>query len=191
MMGLLVIDVQEGIDESAHWGGARCNPEAEGNIKLLLSSFRAVGLPIIIVQHSSETIESPFHQSRPGHKLKQIARPLIYDILVEKRKTNAFIGTALEVELKNKGVNHVVITGFVTNNSVESTARMSAEIGFRTTVISDATAAFNLEGLDGSVYPAELVQQMSLSNLKREFANILSTRELLSILPNEAPNKSI
>ena len=67
---LIIIDVQKGIDETMHWGGNRNNPEAEGNIKLLLSEWRSRKLPVVIVQHFSTSQSSPFHESRPGNALK-------------------------------------------------------------------------------------------------------------------------
>src|SRR5687768_4046978 len=151
---LIIIDVQKGIDEAQHWGGNRNNPEAEGNIKLLLDFWRFRGLPVIIVQHCSKSEQSPFHPSRPGNSLKDFIFVSVGEELIQKTTTNAFINTRLESILRKKKIEGVVITGFVTNSSVEATARMSAELGFPTTVISDATASFNKRGVDGTVFPS-------------------------------------
>jgi nicotinamidase-related amidase len=182
---LVIIDVQKGIDEIRHWGGNRNNPEAEGNIKLLLELWRSRKFPVYIVQHCSTDKESPLHPDQPGNELKDFIFALRDERLIKKSRANAFIGTSLREDMLVENVSSVVITGFVTNNSVESTARMCGEIGFKTIVISDATAAFNRTGLDGSVYPSELIHQISLSNLSKEYAEITTTHELISKIDNE------
>jgi nicotinamidase-related amidase len=179
---LLVIDVQKGIDESHHWGGNRNNPEAEGNIKLLLNEWRARNLPVFIIQHFSASPESPFHPDHGGNALKDFIFAREGEVLIRKSKANAFIGTSLEKELHFRNIDTIVITGFVTNNSVESTARAGGESGLKTYVVADATAAFNKVGLDGIVYPSELIHQISLSNLSTEYADIVTTREVISSL---------
>lgn len=179
---LIVIDVQKGIDEALHWGGNRNNPEAEGNIKLLLAEWRSRKWPVVIVQHFSNSEHSPFHASKPGNALKDFIFVSEGEELIRKSTTNAFIRTPLETRLHERGVREVVICGFVTNNSVEATARMSGELGFKTTVVSDATASFNKVGLDGNVYPAELIHSISLGNLMDEYAEIRTTRQVISNL---------
>jgi nicotinamidase-related amidase len=180
---LIVIDVQKGIDESAHWGGSRNNPEAEGNIKLLLARWREKNFPVVIVQHCSVETQSPFHPGKEGNALKDFVRPSGGE-LIQKKRANAFLETKLDETLKLKKASRLVITGFVTNNSVEATARMAGETGYDTVVVSDACAAFNKKAVDGTVYPSELVHQLSLSNLSGEYAQVQTTREVLAWLNN-------
>jgi nicotinamidase-related amidase len=178
---LLVIDVQKGIDEAQHWGGNRNNPEAEGNIKLLLDFWRTRKFPVIIVQHCSTSEGSPFHPSRSGNSLKDFIFANEGEVLIRKSTANAFIKTGLEDILRKRKIAKLVVTGFVTNNSVEATARMSGELGFATTVISDATASFSNKGVDGTVFPSELIHQISLCNLNGEYAEIKTTQEVISV----------
>jgi nicotinamidase-related amidase len=179
---LIIIDVQKGIDEAIHWGGNRNNPEAEGNIKVLLTQWRSTKLPVFIVKHDSKYSGSPFFPGKAGNDLKDFASALDGEVLIAKSTANAFVGTPLLAGLKERKVSKVFIAGFVTNNSVEATARMSGDLGFDTTVVSDATAAFNMTGLDGTVYSSELVHQISLSNLKGEYAEIQTTQQILTYI---------
>ncbi|MGD1894678.1 MAG: isochorismatase family protein, partial [Cyclobacteriaceae bacterium] len=104
------------------------------------------------------------------------------ELVVQKTETDAFINTNLTDTILALDVERIVITGFITNNSVEATARMSGNLGFNTIVISDATATFNKTGLNGEVYDSELEHAMSLANLNEEYASIVSTQDLIEIM---------
>lgn len=117
-----------------------------------------------------------------GHTFKKSNEPREEELVVQKNETNAFINTDLANTISSLQVDQVIITGFITNNSVEATARMSGNLGFNTIVISDATATFNKPGLHGEVYDSELVHAISLSNLNQEYASILSTQHLVEMM---------
>ena len=179
---LILIDVQVGIDEVDHWGGNRNNPEAEKNIERLLDRWRGHKLPVVIVQHDSKSAVSPFRPGQRGNDLKDFVEIRTGDKHVKKSTTSAFTGTDLEKYLQDQGIGALVICGFVTNNSVEATARHAGDLGFDTTVVSDAVACFNKHGIDGSIYDSGLVHQISLSNLAGEYASIRTTDEIIRAL---------
>jgi nicotinamidase-related amidase len=176
---LVLIDVQKGIDDAAYWGGNRNNPEAEKNIERLLTAWRVSKRPVIIVQHDSVEPASPFRPSHYGNQLKDFVRPAIGEKHVKKSTTSAFAGTDLQEYLAVKKIRQLVITGFVTNNSVEATARMAGDLGFRTFVVSDATATFDKQAMDGTKYDSHLIHAISLANLAGEYAVIVNTDLLL------------
>jgi ureidoacrylate peracid hydrolase len=62
------------------------------------------------------------------------------DIVIEKNRPSAFIGTPLDLMLRGQGITSVVICGITTNICVESTARDASQFDYRTFVVSDATA---------------------------------------------------
>jgi nicotinamidase-related amidase len=179
---LIVIDVQNGIDEAAHWGGNRNNPNAEENIVLLLRAWQEKALPIVIVQHCSVSPTSPFRPGYTGNDLKDMIKPFASENIYRKSTANAFIGTGLQQTLEAQGIKELVITGFVTNNSVEATARMAGDLGFKTTVVSDATAAFDKMAIGGTKYTSHQVHTLSLSNLQGEYASIRTTADVLTSL---------
>lgn len=178
---LLVIDVQNGIDEADYWGGNRNNPDAEKNIGSLVEHWRTNGRPVIFVKHDSVNERSPFRPGQPGNKLKSMATPREGESIITKSTANAFVNTSLQEELLRYRIQELVIVGFVTNNSVEATARMAGDLGYSTYVVSDATACFDKVGLNDVTYGAELVHLISLSNLKDEYAWIITTQDILSL----------
>ena len=176
---LVLIDVQVGIDEATHWGGNRNNNQAEENIQTLLHHWRAHKLPVVIVQHCSVSENSPFKPGRAGNQLKDFVNVLPGEKLISKSTANAFINTDFLSYLEVEKIEGLVITGFVTNNSVEATARYSGDLGINTIVVSDATACFDKKGLDGIRYNSDLIHQISLSNLVGEYATILTTDQVI------------
>ncbi len=66
------------------------------------------------------------------------------------------IGTVLEAQLRDAGVDGVVVTGLATDYCVKATALDAARLGFATTVLTDAVAAVDLEPGDGERALAEM-----------------------------------
>ena len=65
---------------------------------------------------------------------------------------------------------------------VSTTARMAGNYGYLTYVVSDATAAFRSKAIDGQFYPPELVHQVSLAAIHREFAQVVTAAALLDLM---------
>lgn len=179
MTALLLIDIQEGLQDLAFYGGERNNPEAEANCGKILSAFRIKGLPIFHVQHCSINPESPLHPSKPGNNFHPLVQPKDGEPVFQKTVNSAFIGTDLETQLRAQNISDLVIVGLTTEHCVSTSTRMAANLGFNTTLISDATAAFNKTGINGEVYSAEMAHNIALANLKDEFATIQDTQTLL------------
>jgi nicotinamidase-related amidase len=179
---LLIIDAQQGIREEAHWGGNRNNPQAENNIKLLLHHWRTLNFPVIIVQHCSVSRTSPFRPDHTGNKLMDFVKVNDNEKLVQKSTASAFIKTDLLPFLEREKISVVVIAGFVTNNSVEATARNAGDLGMDTIVVSDATACFDKMTINGEKFKSDVVHQLSLANLKDEYASISTTEEIIHAL---------
>lgn len=174
---LLVVDVQSGLDHPKY--GRRSNPDAEKNIARLLEAWRKAGRPVVHVQHLSTSPESPLRPELPGVAIKAEAAPLPGEPLFQKRVNAAFVGTGLESYLRERGIDSLVVVGLTADHCVSSTARLASDLGFKTTVVADATAAFEMEGHDGRKFSAEDVHAVALVNLKDEFAAVLTTDDLL------------
>ncbi len=168
---LLVVDVQKGINDPRL--GRRYNPLAEENVRALLAAWRAGGLPVFHVRHLSTEPDSPLRGK--GTDFKEALGPLPSEPVVQRSVNSAFIGTDLEVRLRRRNVGALVISGLTTEHCVSTTARMAANLGFATRLVSDATVAFERTGPDGTLHPAEDVHEMALVHLHGEFAGIVTT----------------
>jgi len=179
--GLLLIDIQKGLDDLAYYGGARNNPEAETNAAKILEFWREKQLPVFHVKHNGSP-PSRLCKGLPGNDFKDSTRPLTGEPILEKEVNSAFIGTTLKEQLDSARVRKLVIVGLTTAHCVSSTARMAGNLGYDTYIISDATATFDTLGPEGTKYPATLVHDITLATLQNEFATILETKTLLSRL---------
>jgi len=174
---LIVIDVQLAIDDPV-WG-PRNNPQAEQAIARLLQAWRAEALPVVHVRHDSVEPFSPYRPGTPGHQFKPEATPAADEIVVAKTTPDAFAGTELEAHLDALGTTTLVVCGVLTHNSVESSVRAAASLGYRVFVVADACWSVDVVDLAGQKWPAEAVHRLSLTHMHREFARVVSLRAAL------------
>ena len=101
------------------------------------------------------------------------------DLLVDKPRFGAFHGSDLEVVLRSRRIDTIIVSGISTEACCDTTAREAHARDFRVLFLSDATA---------SAWPdrekAETVHQAALDVLGSLFAHVLTIDELV---PRIAP----
>lgn len=188
---LLIVDVQEAFRLMDAEGAVPSNPDARENIRRILDRYRQAGQQIIHVRHFSRNPESKFRPDKSGYRVMPEAQELPSEPVIVKRENSAFIGTGLEAFLREHGITSLTIVGATINHCVETTARMAANLGFRVTLVSDATWTYGLTEPDGTVFPAKLVHAVSLANLRGEFADIRLTQDILTTLKAFRPDLNV
>ena len=176
---LIPIDVQQAFDMEAS-----SNPAMEANGLRLLAAWRAAGHPLIHVRHDSVQPGSPFRPGQPGNPLRPGFEPRGDEPLVSKSVNAAFIGTDLDLRLRRLGVQQVVLFGMTTDMCVSTSARVAANLGYRTVVVGDATACFDLVDADGASVPASEIHRVHLATLHAEFGTVLTTGTVVAGLTN-------
>jgi nicotinamidase-related amidase len=177
---LVIIDLQRAIDHP-DWG-ERNNPQAEQNIARLLSAWRTTKRPIYHIRHDSTEPQSHYRPGQSGHDFKPEAQPAEGEPVIAKSTSNAFIGTDLEARLRAAGQNLLIVTGVITNNSVEATVRMAGNLGFETYLVEDAVFTFGRKDWDGVDRTAAEVHAMSVANMNGEYCSVLRTADVVSLL---------
>ena len=66
-------------------------------------------------------------------------------IIKEHWAQSGFANTDLDQQLKQYGVEKVILIGLLANTCIESTGRFAMELGYHVTLVTDATAAFSQE----------------------------------------------
>lgn len=81
-----------------------------------------------------------------GAKIVDELTPADGDIVIEgKRGLDTFASTNLDFILRSKGIDTLILCGFLTNCCVESTMRTGYEHGFRVITLTDCVAATSQE----------------------------------------------
>ena len=179
---LILVDIQKAFLEKDYPGINRNNHDAEFICGNILSKWRELKLPIVHVRHSSTSPDSKLHKSKPGFEFNNYVKPLDNEVVLTKKVNSAFIGTKLENILYKMNINTLVFVGMTTNHCISSTVRMSGNLGFETYLISDSTACYDTMGMDGKMIDCNIIYESSLANLSKEFATIINSNKLFSLL---------
>jgi nicotinamidase-related amidase len=180
LTALILIDFQIGFEDPL-WGD-RNNPHAEEHAQSLLKKWRTEDLPIVHIQHVSETPGSPLCGA--GTEFKTQVRPLSGEVIFQKRVNSAFIGTNLESHLQAIGATDLKICGLTTPHCVSTTTRMAANLGYNVQLVADACAAFtsnaDVSFDSGPTMTADEIHRSALAHLHGEFAHVCQCAEVLS-----------
>jgi nicotinamidase-related amidase len=97
------------------------------------------------------------------------------DILLDKPRFGAFHGTDLELILRSRGVDTLIISGVATNVCCETTAREAAVRDFHVFFLSDGTATAPMGNLS-----AEQLQNATCTTLGFLFAEVLTVDQMIA-----------
>ncbi|NMM22432.1 MAG: cysteine hydrolase [Phycicoccus sp.] len=89
------------------------------------------------------------------------------DIVIEgKRGLDTFASTNLDFILRSKGIETLVLSGFLTNCCVESTMRSGYENGYKVITLSDCVAATSVEEHENAItYDYPMFSQQFIAEL--------------------------
>jgi nicotinamidase-related amidase len=96
------------------------------------------------------------------------------DLVITKRQWSAFYGTELDLQLRRRGMTHVIVGGIATNFGVESTVRDAWQHDYAVIVAEDLCSTFSEE-----------MHQFALEKVLPRAAKIRSTDAIIAKL-NEA-----
>lgn len=98
------------------------------------------GLPRLLKRPQVEGL-TYFVRGTWGAQVVDELAPTEKDYVVIAKCYNKFLYSALELYLRNKAIDTLILTGVGTNACVQSTLRGAADLGYRTIVATDGTAA--------------------------------------------------
>ena len=164
------------------------------NLRALNHGFRAAGMQVATVPHrrwKKGDYECWCHANPTQHLVSQRQTfaldqwggewhpdfvPQEHDIVAHQHwAQSGFANTDLDMQLRQRGITHVVVVGLLANTCIESTARYAMELGYHVTLVTDATAA----------YTHELMHAAHALNGPTYAHAILKTGEVLAALPKE------
>ncbi len=93
------------------------------------------------------------------------------DQIILKPRMNPFIGTDLDLHLRNRSITTVMFGGISTNHGVESGVRMARDLGYHVIVLRDC--CFNVN---------KAFHEWALANILPHFARVLTSGEALKLM---------
>ena len=175
---LLVIDAQDSFKVDPKWE-RRNNRHFERNVAALIDAYRAAGLPVIFFLHTDP--DPGFERDSPHVRLMDFITVNPGEPVMLKDTRNAFTSTTLQAHLLSLGVRRVAITGIQMEQCCETTARVSADLGYAVDFVIDATMTFPIRNWDvpGEELGVEAIEERTMYALRKRFARIVKTDALV------------
>ena len=157
---LVIVDLQNNVINSdlAPYSGDQIVEKAER----LVTAMRAAGGTVVFVRHNTlpnnadgqKIVADRSPGSGSGKKepkaagwndISDVLTKDENDPIVTKRTFNAFYGTDLDLQLRRRGIQTIVLAGVTTNFGVEGTARNGLDHGYKIIVAEDACTSISKE----------------------------------------------
>ncbi len=194
---LIVVDVQndfchsKGVFSKYREANLDRVQQAVKKLYTLIGKCREFEIPIIFIK----TIHSPWTNSPSwGKRLEGSAEkmricppnefgshfytvePEEHDCIVTKHRYSAFVGTDLDLILRSKGIENILVTGVVTNVCVETTARDGFNRDYNVVLVEDCCGAY-----DNAEHAA------TLNNINKYFGTVVTSETLMESLNRKKP----
>lgn len=179
---LLVIDVQ-----NEYFTGKLPISYPSGsldNILQVMAIAHEQGMPIVVVRHTQPQADTPiFRQGSQEWQIHAEVAQRPYSFLIDKKVPGSFTDTQLETWLRNKGIDTVVICGYMTQMCCDTTARQASHLGFSVEFLSDATGTLSFKNNAGVATDEEL-HRATLVAQDTFISKVISTAEWIKNVEN-------
>lgn len=136
------------------------------NLRTAVAAARAKGLKVFFVPHHRSEQGDLSDWDHPTPYQKVTAERLMFgkgtwggafhddfqpqpgDTVVQEHwGSSGFANTDLDMQLKQHGIERLILVGMIANTCIEATGRYGMELGYHVTLVRDATAAFSPEAM--------------------------------------------
>lgn len=145
---LVLIDLQAGIAALPVQPNSAADVLA--NARMLADRFRALDALVVLVKVAFPGAPGGLRPITDAGQASPAAEPAGWtdlcpeigaqasDVVITKRQWGAFYGTELDLQLRRRGIETIVLGGIATHVGVESTARAAFEHGYQQIFVEDA-----------------------------------------------------
>lgn len=176
---LLIIDVQQSFERMPYWPSGQHAPFQHALLKLE-AGCRSADVPIVHIFHIDN--DPPFRaDSGLIHPMEWL--PGQPGVRFDKHVHNAFTDTGLDLWLRRRGVQRLIISGIRTEQCCETTARVGSDLGYAVDFVSEATLTFPMTHAGtGQTFSAQDITTRTELVLADRFARIVNVDTCLSSL---------
>ena len=153
-------------------------------LRVFIHRLREKGIAIIFTKHVFDPINNSveaklfpgllnarLRDNTLGAEIIKELKPFAHDVIIKKRRYDAFIGTELDVYLRGRKIETLIITGTMTNICCESTARTAMMRDYKVLFCSDLTFTSDPE-----------LHKNTLKNISSHFGKVMTSEELCKLL---------
>ncbi len=159
--GMLVVYLQVGYKPDLSDGGGEDSPNPRKELAIRLMRCKPELKGQLLIHGTWDFAIVDELQPCPG------------DLVIVKTRYSGFTNTALDAELKARGIRYLFFTGIATNVCVESTLRDAYFLEYWPILIEDATMHAG----------PPFMQQAAVHNVEAYFGWVTGARELAALLP--------
>jgi nicotinamidase-related amidase len=131
---LVIIDMQRSLFEEGPWNA----DVLLERISRLIDFARQAKAPIVFVRD---------RRVEPDARLHPMLEANSSDIHIQKNYCDTFLDTCLDVELKAKSIERLLVAGLQTDYCIDTTCRRAASLGYTVLLVSDGHSTHDQEHL--------------------------------------------
>ena len=147
----------------------------------LLSAARDKGMPVFWLNQDLPPDDSLF-QTRAVHCLSGTWGAEIVDeipvdasdIIISKRRYSGFFQTTLDLNLRERGIDTVIVTGVVTNICVRSTVHDAFFLSYKVLVPEDLVMA-----------TSDQAQEVTLYDIETHYGDVTNLKQVMTVLGDQ------
>ncbi len=133
----------------------------------VLEGARKAGIPVIYVMHRG----GPFAEYAPDVELHEGVAPADGEVVITKTRPGPFSTTNLDVALRERDIETIVIMGVSTSGCVLSCTRWAVDVNYKFIVVSDACSDGDPE-----------VHRVLTEKVYPRMGTVVNTQELLNAI---------
>ena len=138
-------------------------------------------IPVYHVQHVAPAGSPVFAINGQTVKFHPDMQPRPQDVVLQKSTVSVFASTDLDQQLKNAGIQTLIISGLMTHACVAGAARDAAPLGYNVIVASDASATRAITRANGVSIDKDSLHKAALAEVEDTFGDVLSTAQIVKL----------
>jgi nicotinamidase-related amidase len=144
---------------------------------------RQAGILVVLVENVIDRPGAPLFAA--GAKNTEIVpqlRPQLSDLVLQKNMAGAFSHTDFDEQLRARGIDTLIVGGFMTHLAVLVTVIDASVRGYRVLVAADSTATRALPGSAGEpAVDAPTLHRAALATMSDRFADVLRGNQIMNL----------
>lgn len=151
------------------------------NVGKAMDCAKQHGIPIVVVQQNAPETSPIFAKGSNAWQLHDTVASRPFDHRIEKNLPSAFPGTDLADWLSERGIDTLVVVGYMTHNCVDSTIRQAVHQGMAVEFLSDAAGSLPYANKAGAL-SAKAMHEAFCVVMQSRFAAVLDTDEWIRLM---------